>query len=98
GIRDFHVTGVQTCALPILWGSALRTWRRDPVYWNRNSMDWEKNRMRKWLYPLVVIALAFTLLPATPAVEAQGQPTVLAYFYGWRSEERRVGKECIYWW
>src|SRR5690606_35281947 len=20
GIRDFHVTGVQTCALPILWG------------------------------------------------------------------------------
>src|SRR5690606_39292641 len=23
GIRDFHVTGVQTCALPI-WGSALR--------------------------------------------------------------------------
>src|SRR5690606_40680345 len=22
GIRDFHVTGVQTCALPILWAEA----------------------------------------------------------------------------
>src|SRR5690606_40297746 len=24
GIRDFHVTGVQTCALPILFAAALR--------------------------------------------------------------------------
>src|SRR5690606_41205443 len=27
GIRDFHVTGVQTCALPI---SLFRGWRRHP--------------------------------------------------------------------
>src|SRR5690606_41023309 len=24
GIRDFHVTGVQTCALPISWGSGRK--------------------------------------------------------------------------
>src|SRR5690606_39315530 len=24
GIRDFHVTGVQTCALPISWGTARK--------------------------------------------------------------------------
>lgn len=39
--------------------------------------------MRKWLYPFVVIALALTLLPAAPSVEAQREPTVLAFFYGW---------------
>src|SRR5690606_39377534 len=26
GIRDFHVTGVQTCALPILAGETLSCW------------------------------------------------------------------------
>src|SRR5215475_184593 len=28
GIRDFHVTGVQTCALPISWRAGAKTWRR----------------------------------------------------------------------
>src|SRR5690606_40775121 len=34
GIRDFHVTGVQTCALPILLRAAVeltRDWRTDRV-------------------------------------------------------------------
>ena len=44
--------------------------------------------MRKWLYPFVVIALALTLLPAAPAVEAQRQPTVLAFFYGWYNPDQ----------
>lgn len=39
--------------------------------------------MRKGFLLLGVIALAITLLPAAPRVEAQRQPTVLAYFYGW---------------
>src|SRR5690606_13745011 len=32
GIRDFHVTGVQTCALPILWAllkTIAFTWQQD---------------------------------------------------------------------
>src|SRR5436309_15380248 len=35
GIRDFHVTGVQTCALPI--------WRRPPARWPR----WGRRRPRR---------------------------------------------------
>src|SRR5690625_5345811 len=58
GIRDGHVTGVQTCALPIWPSSEL------DVY--RNSED-----------GLQGIAL-------DPDFEENN----------WRSEERRVGKEC----
>src|SRR5690606_39580057 len=32
GIRDFHVTGVQTCALPI-WKFAVNRWRKQISYW-----------------------------------------------------------------
>src|SRR5690606_39497218 len=44
GIRDFHVTGVQTCALPISaprgrsapgWSPARSTWRRSPPWADR---------------------------------------------------------------
>src|SRR5690606_41095906 len=43
GIRDFHVTGVQTCALPI-WGEIRgRRWRRwcvsCSVLWGDDGMD-----------------------------------------------------------
>src|SRR5690606_40441548 len=31
GIRDFHVTGVQTCALPISEGWAPDSWRARPA-------------------------------------------------------------------
>src|SRR5690606_40471313 len=34
GIRDFRVTGVQTCALPICWGICL-TWHRSSGRANR---------------------------------------------------------------
>src|SRR5690606_40305226 len=32
GIRDFHVTGVQTCALPICSGAAPRGWKPGRSY------------------------------------------------------------------
>src|SRR5690606_39790080 len=54
GIRDFHVTGVQTCALPIS-GLLLRDCRRNSV--------------------------------PRPFLSASSLPQ-------FRSEERRVGKEC----
>src|SRR5690606_38225206 len=37
GIRDFHVTGVQTCALPIFL----------PARWN-NSLSWEQYPDKRW--------------------------------------------------
>ncbi len=39
--------------------------------------------MTKWLCRVIVMALALTLLPGAPSAQAQRQPTVLAYFYGW---------------
>lgn len=39
--------------------------------------------MTKWLCRVLVLALALTLLPGGSAAQAQRQPTVLAYFYGW---------------
>src|SRR5439155_9081443 len=64
GIRDGHVTGVQTCALPIFlrlsWSQHRR--RRSEFFWKR----WANScRTTKTNHPVQ-----------------------------WRSEERRVGKEC----
>lgn len=39
--------------------------------------------MRNALVLVIALALALTALPAVPAAQAQRQPTVLAYFYGW---------------
>src|SRR5437870_12948199 len=68
GIRDGHVTGVQTCALPICRTGlrfAVTTEKRNPV------------------------------LPDVPALgEAVPGYVVNSWFGMWRSEERRVGKEC----
>src|SRR5207302_4998571 len=75
GIRDFHVTGVQTCALPIssesisgircgVWGALLRWW------WRRHDAS----------------------RPAGESAEERRPELVF------RSEERRVGKECRSWW
>src|SRR5262249_56866803 len=73
GIRDWSVTGVQTCALPILQGDvggdALQ---RDSVQWNETGH------------------FAADLPNGTYQVSL-----VLGdRYYGKRSEERRVGKEC----
>src|SRR5690606_40813937 len=93
GIRDFHVTGVQTCALPIstvgenthrLQGLPLPT--RGPL----------------WLVRLVSPTVARCGLPAArhPTEGASGRLVYTApanrcrLQWPVRSEERRVGKEC----
>src|SRR5690606_39586724 len=78
GIRDFHVTGVQTCALPIfpeaiLWAQRragyLSTGDAIPPTWQAAVLD--------VLRPEFLIGMAaFWTMAAL------------------RSEERRVGKEC----
>src|SRR5439155_4422075 len=80
GIRDGHVTGVQTCALPILpmvapeytgpvvSGATIGTWAHRPLSDAELAAN-SRWRQRRWTIPL----------PYRP---------------GLRSEERRVGKEC----
>src|SRR5260370_30151957 len=65
GIRDSSVTGVQTCALPILAASC--------------SVD----------HPEVMVGE-----PVRATVAASNFNPKHALSYTWRSEERRVGKEC----
>src|SRR5690606_40315486 len=80
GIRDFHVTGVQTCALPIsytLEGPGIQTIARlAPSPMPRHVAEqWAQNRAR---FPRGVDLIL---------VSREGIAAL-------RSEERRVGKEC----
>src|SRR5690606_40053562 len=90
GIRDFHVTGVQTCALPIYIPLGLHT-KEEGLNWSREvensdttshgSQEPTRRDITSDVSGLVVIAQ-----------ETKAQ--VLKMFNNIeRSEERRVGKE-----
>src|SRR5207302_6862522 len=81
GIRDFHVTGVQTCALPI---SKLRLIFMKKAMAPQKAQDF----YTRVLSTLVDNQLDFMV----------GGAYALEQYTGVRSEERRVGKECILWW
>src|SRR5207249_8269736 len=81
GIRDRNVTGVQTCALPIL-------------YWWQVGKFFRDDMVRNHFLP--VLYEQFDAVPsARPAFFRLNEdllPTVRSRSK--RSEERRVGKEC----
>src|SRR5690606_39311386 len=86
GIRDFHVTGVQTCALPIL----ARTIRcaREPA---GNAADRDRlfgDHLRSWVW-----ITARPMTRRTPAWQVALNGVFPASSPSTRSEERRVGKE-----
>src|SRR5207302_5470990 len=87
GIRDFHVTGVQTCALPIFLSIALDQEKRldavEKVLQNAGVLCEIASRMDSGPLPQST---------RDDAVADRPQPVAL------RSEERRVGKECRYRW
>src|SRR5690606_39399833 len=78
GIRDFHVTGVQTCALPI--SATLRevVERLDAP---ELASAWTDDTTLGWVYQ-------YWNDPDREALDAKIAGG------GKRSEERRVGKEC----
>src|SRR5690606_39875462 len=85
GIRDFHVTGVQTCALPILTSGTpiIRTFlpesNHDFFYPDDNKFEYDFSG-----------ALDNSLFTSTGFSQSSpGSELRLT-----RSEERRVGKEC----
>src|SRR5690606_40165966 len=84
GIRYFHVTGVQTCALPICrditefwrrWHISLSSWLRDYLYIPLGGN--RKSTFSTYLFCLLFFVAVFF-----------GSKHLLG-----RSEERRVGKE-----
>src|SRR2546430_6828160 len=80
GIRDLTVTGVQTCALPILVTKEPRTWHA---------------RMRSSIITGVLVASESSKPRSTISTIfgrlGRGSSSHTRHF---RSEERRVGKEC----
>src|SRR5690606_40353423 len=94
GIRDFHVTGVQTCALPICRDAEIG--RKRSVFYFLPQRLCERSSVSSYLGELREII--FTLL-GEKGVHLRGEFrdvvfVVLACRGTRRSEERRVGKEC----
>src|SRR5690606_39771502 len=92
GIRDFHVTGVQTCALPIYQAVV----GHENLVVVRAEMFRDQVRINE-----LVALLAVRLLEA----DGKGHQVLLAHLRqqadndaGIRSEERRVGKGGRYRW
>src|SRR5690606_40693341 len=92
GIRDFHVTGVQTCALPICYNSSLSNSpfdiKKRQLAASGLLMNHEIAGYPRWGRPEIAErsnALAERIIEAWPG-PTDAERTV-------RSEERRVGKE-----
>src|SRR5256885_8666275 len=79
GIRDYKVTGVQTCALPISTRLSTSSGRQPPP--SRVSSAPTRGRI-----PAARAALKNRGAPGTPSRSTSATAG--------RSEERRVGKEC----
>src|SRR5207248_6591303 len=84
GIRDRTVTGVQTCALPISKSSSSR---RPTSSFPRNANGRHNHFFR--LKNINMLAAMDTMTSSTA-----GYPHLDSNSGIYRSEERRVGKEC----
>src|SRR5690606_39883283 len=91
GIRDFHVTGVQTCALPIYqW---LRGTGARPLFDLVDVDNGDPAALRHWQHHLGVAAGAPELPDWSPATYAPWTLSARREVNpGSRSEERRVGQ------
>src|SRR5690606_40263900 len=85
GIRDFHVTGVQTCALPI-FPQVLMSGIFMPI----GGKLFDKIGAR-WLAIVGLLAIGGGLFMLGGVTTETSAVLVMAAL---RSEERRVGKEC----
>src|SRR5690606_40200226 len=81
GIRDFHVTGVQTCALPIFFKGNIILVPTSPSFsWNKALVPTDFSTPFS-----KVVQTVDNIKTIIPSLDLK----VLR-----RSEERRVGKEC----
>src|SRR5690606_39634011 len=84
GIRDFHVTGVQTCALPIskLQGNIAN-----------HKLIYPPSRRKAVFFQFCGPDTNLELRAGTEKVHVKGEFSARTLITGARSEERRVGKE-----
>src|SRR5690606_40965219 len=94
-IRDFHVTGVQTCALPICQRAL-----GEPLRWLRLGILAARIRASHAVALLhrrqaLAIAVVLLLVGVLVGLVVHVTPAVFRdYLAAGRSEERRVGKGC----
>src|SRR5690606_40289748 len=86
GIRDFHVTGVQTCALPIFTQSFTQPFTQSPSRRRRRRFRADGARAAHLQGSVVSPPVQLSALSS--------QARLLQLASQARSEERRVGKEC----
>src|SRR3712207_7339568 len=79
GIRDIGVTGVQTCALPIFSRPGFRPLRPDRAAPRQGPTGPNHAPPGR---------------PGSGTTQRHRYAVVIAFWRTWRSEERRVGKEC----
>src|SRR5690606_39327045 len=89
GIRDFHVTGVQTCALPIYKRITLSDNLTKEVIQVKDLFTNENGTIQ-----IIQRKLINFLEQLGYGVFTKSSK----FLKGTRSEERRVGKECRYRW
>src|SRR5690606_39294682 len=89
GIRDFHVTGVQTCALPICAAEMDEKTRSEDTVGNASmilALMWYHAGEGKGEKDMVILPYCDRLSLMSKYLQQLVMES--------RSEERRVGKEC----
>src|SRR5690606_41128209 len=91
GIRDFHVTGVQTCALPI---SAVNGLCKEPQEDNDEEqiIVVTQSNLQSWMHGFEGGDATGSFIDG-PSTAPRGDGSFQMLLDD-RSEERRVGKEC----
>src|SRR5690606_40266652 len=87
GIRDFHVTGVQTCALPISRNSSITT--------RSHATAWARASSRSAVTTTPLPAARPSSLTTYGGPKASSAAAASAGVVQTRSEERRVGKGWV---
>src|SRR5690606_39501342 len=86
GIRDFHVTGVQTCALPILVNEGIAVFQ--------GTLSLENNGGFASVRSGAIEQDLGKTHGVVVRVRGDGKTYQFRIWTTGRSEERRVGKEC----
>src|SRR5207253_4816019 len=87
GIRDGHVTGVQTCALPIYWRTVSNS---STLNHGTSALPSGRRSRQNGTSP----SSSHSRHPSQQSPNARGCWRVSSESLTFRSEERRVGKEC----
>src|SRR5690606_41113675 len=94
GIRDFHVTGVQTCALPICLAAALSGAAGSALLVAELGRPERFLNMLRVIKPTSPMSLGSWILALQGGLTAAAAGSAVTGLLPARSEARRVGKDA----